>query len=234
MDKYITFIKAHEKMALIIGVLLVCLFLGNKFVNYEAEKDKLAANSANLILQQQIDANKQNAVQVTQLLGQYSVIASAVARQNALTASAINNRNQSLKTQINANSSLSLVELAQRWKNLANVPDSDILVNNNAISLTDAGSRATVNQLEQVPVLTANLKDTQGIVANKDLQINQANTLIDGYKNQVTGLSTQIADKDKACKADIDSVKSAARKSKRNWFIAGFISGIATRLALKF
>lgn len=231
MDKYISFIKAHERLVLILGILVLLFVLGNKYIDHKVNSDQVAAALAQQTLAQQIEVNKQLAAQVSQMQGQYNAIIASVTQQNALMASAMSKRDQSLKTQINANNTASVSDLAGRWKALAPVSDSDLVVNGNNITLTEPGVRATVNTLEQVPVLQADLSDQKKISENQTTVINQANTLIEGQKTQIAGLNTQIADKDIACKKQVQEEKD---KGKKKWFsgfkigfVTGFISGFA-------
>jgi hypothetical protein len=85
----------------------------------------------------------------------------------------------------------------------------------------------TVQKLETLPALEANVKDQQSVISNKDSQIAGLNGVVTGLNGQVSGLGLQIVDAGKACDARVNEVKAEARKSKRNWLIRGLLAGAA-------
>jgi nitrogen fixation protein len=91
-----------------------------------------------------------------------------------------------------------------------------------------------VQQLEIIPVQQQELTNEQTLVANGNaLAVVQTKQVTD-LTAQVTGLKLQSIDDAKVCQAQIAVVQTDARKSKRRYFIAGFVAGIATRILGKF
>lgn len=133
-------------------------------------------------------------------------------------------RNSQLATQQKTDESLAPTDLADRWEKL--VPDSKVLPTPSGYILDSASGLETIQSLEQLPVLTANLADETQI----------ANSFQSEYKLEQ---SAHISDNE-TCKVQLatdatvlKSVKADARKSKWKWFIAGVVTGFIGRSAIK-
>jgi hypothetical protein len=105
----------------------------------------------------------------------------------------------------------------------------------NGYAVTDDAALATVDQLEQVPVLTQNLKDETTTAANLQKDVDDANTLISTGKVTVAGLQLQLQDQDKACSTQVTALQGQLKKqklqgivSRAKWFLAGFATGFIT------
>jgi hypothetical protein len=121
---------------------------------------------------------------------------------------------------------LPLSDLATRLATLGQAPVTDVSVVGNQIEVTQPGAVAIVQTLETIPALQADLKDTTAILGATQAAKAQADTLIAGQAKEITGLNLQITDADKACKTEIAAVKAEASRSKRKWFIRGFLAGV--------
>lgn len=234
--KDLTWLQKHERLIALFLLLVASVWIGNKLIDRSADKDRVQAALALQQLEQQKTANAQQAQQNAATTAQYQAMVETLTRQNAALASAISARNTALAQQQQANQTMPLPDLANRWKTLIGAKDGDLTATPAGIAADDAAARTTVNQLEQVPVLTQNLVDETKVADNKQAELDKANTLIGGLNTQVSGLNAQVKDQDVACKAEIASVKADARKSKRNWFLRGMAVGgaIALRLTLHF
>jgi len=123
-------------------------------------------------------------------------------------------------------------DLAARWNTL--VPQAEVTVTTNGVTLPETGAMATVQQLEIIPVQQKEITNDQTLIANGNaLAVAQTKQVTD-LTAQVTGLKLQSVDDAKVCQAQIAVVKADARRSKRRWFAAGFVAGIATRIFGKF
>lgn len=233
-DKYLLFIRNHERLILVLSVLAVAGWLGNKLENLIHDRDVSRNAVAQQQLQEQVKANQALAAQVADLQKTYEADRAQWESQNRQLIASIAQRNQQTTNQQQVDASLSLVELAKRWSGLVGVAQDQIQTSGQNLFASEQASRATVQQLEEVPTLRANVQDQQTVLANKDSQITSLAGLNAGLTSQVGGLQKQIGDADKACKTQIAVVKDEARRAKRKYFIAGFIAGIATRLWFKF
>ena len=117
-------------------------------------------------------------------------------------------------------------ELVARLNTL--VPQADATVTPTGVALPEAGAVATVQQLEQVPVLTQQLSDETQIASDTAGLLAAANENRATLTDEISGLKLEAVDSAKVCTAQIAVIKAEARKSKRRWFVAGFVAGIAT------
>ncbi|MGA2886070.1 MAG: hypothetical protein ABSE80_13115, partial [Halobacteriota archaeon] len=90
----------------------------------------------------------------------------------------------------------------------------------------------TVDQLEQVPVLTQELSNTKGQLENVDSLLTASNAQVATLNALVSGLNLKAVDDKNACNAEIKGVKDDAAKSKRRWFLMGVVAGFLGRSAL--
>jgi hypothetical protein len=240
----LSWLQRHERLLICTMVILAVTFLGNKWLDNRstgaAVQAALAQQKA-VVLQQKVDEDvKQSAVQAAQnaqIAAQYQSMVDTLNRQVASLAAAVAQRNNNLVNQQASNQTAPLPNVAKRWVSLADLQPTDLTVADTGINVNDTAVRKTVNLLEEVPVLQKNVQDIQQIADNRQIELSKANDLIAGQNTQIGGLIKQVTDEKASHKADvdadrkeIDSVKADARKSKRNWFIAGFITGVATRL----
>ena len=117
-----------------------------------------------------------------------------------------------------------LPDLGNRWAALIGVAPTELSASGTGITASGAASISTVEHLEQVPVLTQNLKDETTIADNRQQEVDRG-TPCSRSQQQVTGLNLTIADDKKACTAQVASVQATANKSKAKWFKIGFVTG---------
>jgi hypothetical protein len=79
---------------------------------------------------------------------------------------------------------------------------------------------------QQVANGNEELSNAQKLVAAEGQQVTDRDTLIAGLRTQ------SVADA-RVCTEQIATVKAEARKSKRRWFLTGFISGFLGRQVIK-
>lgn len=244
----LTWLQKHERLIVAVLIIAAMMFLGNKWLDNRSVSDAVQAALAKqqaVELQQKVadDEKRQaeQAAQTAQMAAQYQAMVDGLTRQNASLAAAVAQRTSILEKQQTANNTAPLPEVAQRWIGLAGLQPTDLQVAANGVDVNDTAARKTVNLLEEVPVLQQNVRDIQQVADNRQAELSKANDVIATQGTQIVGLNQEVADEKKAHKADvdadkktIDSVKADARKSKRNWFIAGFIAGIGTRLLAHF
>lgn len=227
-----TFLKLHERLILIVLGLLVAGFLIWKFLDHSAAVADKKSLQADAVLQQQTVINNNLAAQVKSQGDVLTQLVVQVSQENAALLQAIQVRSTATVVQQKVDKTLPLPELAIRWENLASLQTTDITATASGLLVSDAGSRMTVQALENLPTLTQNLADTQNIVANKDSQISSMTEFQGTLQDQVKGLNLQITDADKACKLQVSAVRADARKSKMKWFLTGIGIGIGGGVAI--
>lgn len=223
LEKYISFIKAHHTLVLLVAGFGTLLFLGNLYINksYDAAVARNAA--AQQVLQEQVTKNAELQKQQDAREQQYQTMLETLTRQNQALVSAVAARNQAVAVQQHTDAGLPGAELAARHEALAGV--KGVNYTENGFQVSSPVELQTVQSLETLPVLQANLKDEQSLSANKDQQITGLNGIVTGLNGQVGGLRVQLTDADKACTTKIDEIKKGERKAKRNWFARGLAIG---------
>lgn len=232
--KEISWLKAHERIVIVFLVLLASVFAVNKIEDVVASRDAARATVAEAALASQKANDAQQATQTAQMQAQFQVMVDQLTKENIALAADVTARQGALQAQQGSDAHLPVSGLAQRIGTLASVPANSVSSSPAGVLLTQPGAVAVAQTLEQVPVLQADLKDETTIAANTQKELDGANGLTAQQAGQIVSLNKTIAAEDKDRKAEVDSVKADCRKSKRKWFVAGFITGIATRLWFKF
>jgi hypothetical protein len=205
-----------------------------KYFDHVAADDKLKASVAQQTLTQQTTVNQQLAETAKQALAQSQQIAAQVAVQNAQLLGAIATRNQQTVNQQQVDAALPPPELAARWVTLVpGTTDADIKPTDAGYYVSPQAAVQTTETLEKVPTLTQNVVDLTTQAANKDREITSDLSVIATQTGQVAGLQEQIKDGNVLCKAEVASVKAAARKSRLKWLGAGYVLGWVSAVALK-
>ena len=229
-----TYVKAHEKLILAAIVGLV-LWVGIGHIEgIIAAHDNVNLVQAKIVAQSQADKNAAIAEQVAIQAEQYKALAVQVNAQNAALEQANVNLANALIKQQRTDATLPPSELAKRWAAL--VPGmSEIGMSWGAtdMSLPHASAVATVQQLEEVPVLKTELSNSNKKLENVDTLLTASTGQITTLNSSVDGLRLQIVDNAKVCTAQIAVVKAEARRSKRRWFIVGYVAGFISRQYIK-
>ena len=222
----LTWLQKNERIIIIALVLLFCGWGINKWINNDAKKADAQAQVAMQQLADQKAKDAQDATQVAQLNAQYQQLVVLVTEENAQLASAIAQRNAGLQKQQAADQQMTPPQLATRWGDLVSAKPGDIKVATDGnLEVTEPVALNTVEQLEQVPVLTLNLTNETSVATANQQEAEKANALNSALVVQVGDLQTTITKDDAACKAQVASVKADANKSKVKWFKIGFVTG---------
>ena len=227
MGKWIEFIKAHERMILVLAALGIAGFLFNKYENLVHDADIGKNAIAQEQLKQQVAQNQALATQIAAQEQDNKKLVAQMMAQNASLLAAIANRNQQTTQQQQTDQALPLAELAKRWAFLIQAAPDAIIPAGQNLSASEQASRATVQELELVAPQAATIKDQENIIGNKQKELDSCTSLGVSLNSQVAGLNKQLTDQDRACKAQIAVVKSEARKSKIKWFATGIGAGVA-------
>lgn len=230
LTKYITFLKAHEMLLFVAGFLFVILTLGSKYLDHAAAKADVKVAATQQVVAQDASQNKTLATQLAGQRAEYLSLAQTTEAQIASLQAAILARDTAMTQRQAVDQTATPVELAGRWQNLLQLTPSDIVPGfGGQETVSEAGSKATVSALEQVPELTKDKVDLETEVTAQKGQLDDAMKVGLTYGAQVTGLQGQLTDADKACQAEIAQVKAQARKGKLRWFAAGYVLGVISK-----
>ena len=232
VTKVESWFKAHEKILIVAILALTTLFLGNKFLDTVATRDRAAATQAAQVLTQQQTLNQTLAAQVAAAQQNNQALIVQLSQQNAVLQTQQTQRTVVLTQQVATDKTLPLPDLGNRWAQLTKAQPGDITANTNGLEVTPAAAVATVTQLEQLPVAQSNLDDVTKQRDNLNQELDSTKTLNSSLVTQVDGLNTQIKDEGVSCKAQIASVKADARKGKLKSFGIGVGVGVGAVLIL--
>lgn len=222
-----SWLKTHERIVCLFLILLVAGYGMNKYFDVSAAKAEARVVAA----QQQVADAKANTATVTtqaaQTAAQYQSMVTALTQQNAALAQAVASRNTVLAQDTTKNATAPLPDLLSRWNVLAG---TNVTVKGADAIVSDTDSRRTVNLLEQVPVLQANLIDETTIVANKQAELEKSDLLANSLNNEIAAQKNQLTVEANSCKLEIAAAKADSRKGKVKWFKIGFVTGFVTGL----
>jgi hypothetical protein len=221
------YFKSHERL-LIVCIAAVVIYLGYvRVTNIIADHDTAQLKQAQVVADAQKAQNVQLAQQVATDAANLKALQDKLESQNAQLVQANATLASALANRQKSDAALPLPELGRRWQQL--VPQAGPTAVPNGLHVTQAGALATVQALEQVPVLTEQLKNETTAKQNDDQVITQQSKSISDLNASVAGLNKQIVDNDKVCQDQIKVVKDEARKSKRKWFLIGWVTGFLSR-----
>lgn len=218
LSSYVTFIRAHEKILIIaLSGFLIFHFCDTALNAWIHHDDTLAAIAATQV--------KTDTTQTVALQQQVTQLQQQVAAKNAASIASIKARNTQTQQQKQIDQTLPLPALASRWESLAQLQPTDI--NGTTVPgqlvISDAGARATVKMLEDVPTLQANLKAEQTEIDNDQLIIGKQGDLI-------TQLNKDLTDEKASHVADVNLEKAKGKRSFwrgfKTGFVVGFLGGI--------
>jgi hypothetical protein len=179
----------------------------------------------------------QNAAVVAQDKAQLQALSDKVTAQNASLVAANTALATALTKQQKTDASLPVPALVDRWAQLA--PGTNFagaITSGNNVEVTPSNALATVQQLEKVPVLTQQLANETAekladdtLIAKQNTSISDLNTQVGTLNASIVGLNKQIVDNNTVSQDQIKLIKAEASKSKRRWFIIGFITGFISR-----
>lgn len=223
----------HERLIITVLLLAVGVFFVQTILSHQAEKDSRAATAAQQALSIQQEENKQLAAQVAQSAAQTQQLVAQLTAENAQLQQGIQSRTVVLQTQQKAIQTLPVPDVVNRWNQLIGTDASQMTVTPDGVSITPQAARDTVSQLEEVPVLKANLADTQTQVTNLTTELAASTDLNGLLTTQVSGLKVELTDTKTADAAVLKAEKANNRKGHLKWFGAGYVAGWASAIAVK-
>ena len=236
IETYIKFIKAHETILGLVLAAAIIWGVSGKVENIMYHHDNAAESQAQIVATAQAQKDAALATQAAQQAEQYKELSDKVAAQNAALEQANITLATALAKQQHTDDTMPLPELAQEWTKL--VPGmapngiTFALDPNGQITLTDDAAHKTVDQLEQVPVLTQQLSNTKGQLENVDSLLGASQKQVVTLDQEVSGLNLQLVDNQKVCTEQLKMQADQYKKSRWHWFWAGMAAGFLGRSAL--
>lgn len=216
-----TWLQKHERIVLSIILSAAALFGTSKYLGVVEHHDDQQTTIAQQTLAVQKSKDDAAAAATAQDVKQYQVLVQNLSQQNAQLAAAATNRTVVLQQQQETDKTLPMPDLGDRWTQLAGLKQGDLTATTAGITVTPAGALDTVQELEQVPVLKANLADAQTQITNGQAELAKANTVVTDQAKQIDGLNTELVDQKSADDKTLAAEKASARKGKLRSFFYG-------------
>ena len=220
--------KTHEKLILALIAAGVLYFVIGRVDSIIARHDDAKLKQAQTVASVQSQKDAAIAAQVAADKAAFDALQAKLQAEDDALVQANVALATALTKQQKTDATLPPTDLVARWNAL--VPQAAASVTTNGVTLPSTGAIATVQQLEIIPVQQEEITNEQTLVANGDaLAVAQTKQVTD-LTAQITGLKLSAVDDAEVCQTQIAVVKADARKSKRRWFVVGFVAGIATRI----
>jgi hypothetical protein len=220
-------VQAHEFILICLAIIGVTWHLG---VKYETNQhDQLIAGSTLAVVQgqlkTQVDENQKLTVQLVDQQAAYAKLAAQVRTQNAAIDAEMAAKNALISAQQKTDSTLPLAGLASRWQALETLTPTDVAVEGDHLSISGQGSIKTVDDLEAVGPLHAEVLEGHQIQDNLNNQLTSLGALSASQNQEITGLDSQITLAAKTCADQIAVVKAKQKKRSTFWFKTGTVVG---------
>lgn len=218
-------LTAHVKHLLIAGIAAAVLLLSTwKLIAHfdQVDHDQVVLAQQQLKQDQQ-QAKAQAGTTATDTAALQKQVAALQQSNNALQAS-LSDLEAQLASQRQKDATASPEALSARWRGL---------LGTGQITATPAGltadlpaAHATVDQLEQLPVVQQELKDEKANSTQKDVVLAGDEKLLNDVKAELATCQKVQVDADALCKAQVKEVKAQARKHSLMYAIGAFIGGL--------
>jgi hypothetical protein len=247
LGKIRSFLLDHEKLLIVIIVAITLWWGYGKYAQIRLDHDNAALQQQKLVVAAQVQQNaaiaaqaQKDAAQAAQDKLALQALTDKVTAQNQQLVAANTALATALTKQQHTDATLPVPALVDRWAQLA--PGTNFtgaIGSGNNVEVTPSNALATVQQLEKVPVLTTELANETTLKTNDDLLIGQQNKNIFDLGTQVATLNTAVTgatkldtDHEAQCVEEKKVMTDKFNKSKRHWFVAGYIAGFVSHVLL--
>lgn len=221
---------AHVKHIILAAILAISgLLVTWKVLAHYDRVDKDEADIAKAQVAADIEKAQLQASQTkTDTTDLQNKINSLVASNASLKASLANLRSK-LDSQRKQDDNLSLADLSTRWSMLTGVPGSEFQPNTTGVQVSSLGAHSTVNQLEELPVLKQELKDSQDNSSKKDDTLTSQQKVISDTQAELATCKKTLTDQEDSCQKKIDQINSDNRKHSFFYSVVSFLFGVLVK-----
>lgn len=214
----------HLILLVIVAGLVIGSVYGVESIISSHDAARAAQDSA--ILAQQTATTKALQQQLQSDEAQWSQVQLQLVAQNTALAKEIDSRNQQIAQLVKTDATLSAEEAASKISTDLQAEPGEVTASGNNVSLDLPSARRVTSSLDELPVVQANLSDTQKQLTNETAVATNAQADAAQEKGVIASQTIQLADSTKACNEQISTLKAQNRKSK----IKSFLLGAATVL----
>jgi hypothetical protein len=226
LSKDVQWIITHFVSLILIAALALAGIYGVE--SLVAKHDEATNNKWQQVLTQVSQDNSNLRQQLTQDEATWAQQNTQAQQTITQLAQSVSARNTQSAQQQKVDVSLDAQQAAARLAAQTSAASGEVTVNNqnNDVDIDLPIARRVVANLDLLPVVQANLADTQKQLTNETTIAQNNAADADKQKQLVTGLTTQLTDAKQACDTQIKAIKAEARKGK----IKAFFGGVAAVL----
>jgi hypothetical protein len=216
-----TWAQKHERLIIVVLVLLAVVFLYNKVIDRQAAHDVLVANQAAQTLKAQTDKDTALAQAAAAQQQQYVALVQQLTTENSTLAAQQSQRTVVLQTQVQHDAALPVPALGTRIATLEGLQATDVTPTTSGLIFSPDASYKVTESLEQIPVLQANLVDETTQNQNLTTELTAADRLSAEKDTVITNLNLTVTDTQVEAKTQLTACKATARKGKLHAFLYG-------------
>jgi hypothetical protein len=219
-----SWILSHLLALIVIGGMIV----GSVYFveNLVSKHDQATANKYSAILAAQTTATQTLQKQLSTDEANWAQVEAQLLAQNAQLTQQISQRNIVVAAQVKTDATLSSQDAAARISSQTKASADEVTAQGNNVILDLPITRVITADLDLLPVAQENLAATQTQLANETTVATNAQSDAADSKKVIVAQQVQLSDADKACKAQIKTVKAQARKGKLKAFFIGLGIGL--------
>jgi hypothetical protein len=227
-----SWLQKHERLIVAVLVIMAGVFLYNKVLDHEAAHDQLVAVQAAQVLKAQEAKDTALAQAAAAQQQQYVALVQQLSQQNSALSAAMQNRTTVLQVRQKADATLPMPALGTRLGTLLGVGATDVVPTTSGLTLSPDASYRVTESLEQLPVLKANLADSQTQNTNLTQELAASDALGATKDEQITNLKQTVTDTQVAGDTKLTACKATARRSRLHAFFygvgvgAGIVTGV--------
>lgn len=233
LDTYLKWFQSHERLLLVLSVLVLAGYGFNKWVDVSANNAKIQASISAQAQITQDATVKQLQAQMASQAQQFSQSQAEMKAEVLSLVSAIAQRDAKAAQQIQVvtapkTPTQAVADLTTAYPRL---PDTPVVTEGGATVSTADVQQFTVVKIEG-DTAKADLNDTKTELTKTNTTLSQAVSLLSTKDTVIAGLQTDITKHDKACEDSKVEIKKQARKNRWHAFLAGATT--VGLVALKF
>jgi len=234
LDTYLKWFQAHERLLLVVSVLVLVGYGINRWVDVSANNAKIQASISAQAQIAQDTTVKQLQAQMVSQAQQFAQSQAEMKAEVLSLVSAIAQRDAKAATQIQQvtapkTPTQAVADLTTAYPKL---PDAPVVTDGGATVSTADVQQFTVAKIEG-DTAKSDLDDTKTELTKTNTTLSQAVSLLGTKDTVIAGLQLDVTKHDKACEDSKTELKKEARKSKLRWFEAGIVVGFVGRQLIK-
>jgi hypothetical protein len=222
----LNYLKHHIILLIIVIILVIGSVYGIESII--AKHDAANSAKADAVLQQQTAQTNLLAQKLQQDELATAQQNAQLMAMNAQLSSYITQRDKAVAVVIQKDTTLSAVEAAQKIAMQTNAKPGEVIAQGDNVQMDLSVSRTVVANQDQLPVVQADLADTQKQLTSETTLYNGSQGSLYDTHQLIDAMKIQATDADNKCKADIKTAKAVARKSKLKWFSVGYVLGLVS------